>query len=132
MRQLERERRGVWFARYEDRTPLHDEDGMLTGEYLLTYGKPFMLPCTVSPRKGNTWGDGFGIGVDLDRTAVIDRIGTGVDETCIAWVDVRPSLDGNGETVVDEDGLMAVPNDYRVVMSGESFNYTSIALKKVK
>lgn len=129
MRQLERERRGVWFARFKSKEQIVDEDGALTGAWRITYDKPQLVTPTVSPRSGNTWGDGFGIGVDCDRTMVIDRLGTGIDETCVLWVDIRPKLDEYGE-ILYEDGEMAVPYDYTVTMVGESYNFTSVAMKK--
>lgn len=132
MRQLQRERRDVWFARYEGKEPIVDNDGFLTGEYRLSYGKPFKLRPTASPRRGNTWGDGFGIGVDCDRTIVLNEVGTGIDESCVCWVDKAPLLDEDGLIEVDDTGDMAVPNDYRVVMVAESYNFTSIAIKKVE
>lgn len=132
MRQLERERRGVWFAKYLDKEPIVDTEGHRTGEYRLTYGKPFRFEMTVSPRTGNTWGDGFGIGVDCDRTALVDRVGTGIDETCIAWVDIRPKLNDDGSLAYGDDGQMVVQNDYKVVMVGESYNFTNVAIKKVE
>lgn len=131
MRQLERERRGVWVARYEDKVPVVNELGYMTGEYAVRYGKPELLTPTVSPRSGNSWGDGFGIGVDCDRTLVLDRVGVGVDEACVLWVDVRPELDEDGLIVLGDDGLPTVQNDYRAVMVAESYNYTAIAMKKV-
>ena len=132
MRQLEREKRGVWFAPYEGKQMLLDEDGRMTGEWRVSYGKPVFHTCTVSPRSGNTWGDGFGIGVDCDRTVVIDQIGTGITETYIAWIDAKPQLDADGNLVLDDESLPIIPNDYSVVMVGESYNFTSIAIKKVE
>ena len=130
MRQLERERRGAWFAKYEGKRQLTDEEGRLTGEWAVAYSKPELLKCTVSPRTGNTWGDGFGIGVDCDRTVVVPEIGTGLDEACVMWVDVTPELDEEGNAKLDEDGNFTVPNDYTVTMVAESFNFTSAAIKK--
>lgn len=129
MRQLEREKRGIWFAEYAGKTPVIDDYGQLTGEYYILYGKPQLITPTVSPRAGNSWFDGFGVGVDCDRTAIIDRIGVGVTETCVLWVDVRPELDDSGELVM-EDGIPKVPYDYTVKMVAESYNYTAIAMKK--
>lgn len=130
MRQLERERRGVWFAEYTGKVPIVDSDGMLTGEYTILYGAPQLITPTVSPRSGNSWFDGFGVGVDCDRTAILDEIGTGITETCVLWVDVRPELDEEGNLVTDDDGLPTVPYDYTIQMVAESYNYTAIAMKK--
>ena len=131
MRQLERERRGVWFAKYKGKEQVLDEEGRVTGTWRVSYDKPVFFTPTVRPRSGNTWGDGFGIGVDCDRTLIIDRIDTGIDETCILWVDVRPQLDKDGNILIDDEGLMMAPNDYVAVMVGESYNFTSVAIKKV-
>lgn len=130
MRQLERERRGVWFAEYAGKTPILDDNGMLTGEYTISYGKPQLVIPTVSPRSGNSWFDGFGVGVNCDRTAIIDEIGLGITETCVMWVDVRPELDADGNLVLGEDGLPTVPYDYTIQMVAESYNFTAIAMSK--
>lgn len=130
MRQLERERRGVWFAKFASKEKVFDEDGNFTGEWRIVYGKPELIRPTVSPNAGNTWADGFGMGVSMDRSMIIDRIGLGIDETCICWVDVRPRLDSDGNLVLDDDGLPVVPNDYTVSTVAESYNFTNVALKK--
>ncbi len=130
MRQLERERRGVWFSRYEGKKQMVDEEGRLTGEWAVSYSKPELVACTVSPRTGNTWGDGFGIGVDCDRTIVVPETGLGIDEACVLWVDVKPELDDDGSVKLDDEENFTVPNDYTVTMVAESFNFTSIAIKK--
>lgn len=132
MRQLERERRGIFFAEYLGKTEVMDEEGRHTGEWRLSYGKPMLVVCTVSPRRGNVYSDGFGIGVDCDRTAICDRIGIGISETSIIWVDKMPMLDEFGDLVVNEDGEPVVPNDYKVQMVSESYNYTAIAMKKAQ
>lgn len=132
MRQLLREQRGIWYAKYDGREQLIDENGLMTGEWVVRYGSPKLVIGTVSPRTGNTWGDGFGIGVDCDRTLIVPEVRTDMDETCVLWVDVRPQLEDDGSIALGEDGLPVVPNDYRAVMVAESYNYTSVAMKKVE
>ena len=120
----------MWVAEYEGKQPLKDSGGFLTGEYRLSYGKPFEVFPTVSPRRGNSWNDGFGVGVDCDRTAVIDEVGTGITDTCVLWVDSAPALDADGSLALDADGSMRTPFDYSVAMVAESYSFTSIAMKK--
>lgn len=132
MRQLEREKRGFWFAPYAGKTQLVDEGGRLTGEWVISYGKPRFFTATISPRSGNTWGDGFGIGVDCDRKIVIDKIGLGIEETSVLWVDSEPSVDEYGNLVLDENKEPATPFDYTIVMVAESYNFTAIAIKKAE
>lgn len=132
MRQLERESRGFWWAKYLGKVQETDDQGRLTGEWAIAYSDPQRVVGTVSPRSGNTWGDGFGIGVDCDRTLVIDEVGLGIDESCILWVESEPELSDDGSLKVDGDGLMTVPNDYTIVMAGESYNFTALAIKKAE
>ena len=132
IRQLLREQRGAWFASYAGKTELLDEDGRRTGEWVQSYGKPFLKVCTLSPEAGNTYTDGFGLGEDLDRTLIVGEIGTGIDDHCIAWVEVQPETDGDGNLVVDADGNPTVPNDYVITKVAQSYNLTNIALKKVE
>lgn len=109
MRQLERERRGFWFAPYAGKTQLVDSEGRLTGEWRISYGAPQFFTGTISPRSGNTWGDGFGIGVDCDRTLIVDRIGLGIDEACVLWIDTPPMVNEDGLLVLNDDGLPITP-----------------------
>jgi hypothetical protein len=132
MRSLEREKRGFWVAKFLGKQQIEDEQGRLTGEYALTYTNPELVIGTVSPRSGNTWGDGFGIGVDCDRTVIFDKIGMNLDESCIIWVDAKPQLDDTGALVLDELGLPVTPNDYTVSMVAESYNVTMLAIKKAE
>lgn len=132
MRSLEREKRGFWVAKFLGKQQIEDEQGRLTGEYALTYTNPELVIGTVSPRSGNTWGDGFGIGVDCDRTVIFDKIGMNLDESCIIWVDEKPRLDDTGALVLDELGLPVTPNDYTVSMVAESYNVTMLAIKKAE
>ena len=132
MRQLTREQRGAWFAAYAGKTELLDDDGRRTGEWVQSYDKPFFKICTVSPEAGNTFTDGFGLGEDLDRTMIIAEIGTGIDDHCIAWVDIVPETDASGNLVLASDGNPATPNNYVITKVAESYNLTNIALKKVE
>lgn len=130
MRQLLKEKREVWVADYAGKEPVVDGDGRLTGEYRIAYAKPFRILPSLSPRSGNNWADGFGVGVDCDRTAVIDETGTGVTDTCVLWVETTPELDSDGNLALGADGTPETPFDYRVSMVAESYNFTAVAMKK--
>lgn len=131
MRQLNKERREVWVSEYEGKKAVEDEQGRLTGEYAISYGKPFTVYPTLSPRSGNSWADAFGVGVNCDRTAIINEVGTGITDTCVLWVDRIPEVDDEGGLVINSDGTLKTPFDYRIEMVAESYNFTAVAMKKV-
>ena len=132
MRSLAREMRTVWVSSYAGKTPVLDEQGRLTGEYVVARSKPFPVRCTLSPNGGNTYADGFGWGVSYDRTLISYDIDTGITEDSVVWVDCVPELDKSGELVVDENGLPTVPWDYAVGQVAVSYEVTNVALRKVE
>ena len=130
MLSMARERREVWFASFAGKEPVEDGDGRLTGAWRIRYGSPFALMPTVSSESGNVIADGFGIGVDYDRTLILHDTKTGIDETCVVWVDSKPELAGDGTLATDEDGEPTVPYEYTVRKVGVSKNVTNVALKR--
>lgn len=130
MLSMARERRSVWFAAFSGKEQVVDGEGRLTGAWRIRYGEPFALMPTVSSESGNVFADGFGVGVDYDRTLILHDTATGVDETCVVWVDSEPELAEDGTLSVGEDGEPTVPYDYTVRKVGVSQNVTNIALKR--
>lgn len=131
MRQLQREKRGVWVSEFVSKEE-RIVDGMHTGEWLVTRSDPVLVTCTLSPCGGNTYADGFGWGESYDRTLIVDALDTPITETSVLWCDVRPELDADGHLVLDEDGNPTVPWDYVVSQIALSYNFTNVALKKAE
>lgn len=130
MRQLQRERRTVWAGLYAGDECETDEEGRYTGEHAETRRLVELHP-TVSPASGALEAYGFGAGGDFDRTLVVDRTGTGIDETTVLWIDSKPEVEADGSLKLDESGNPTVPWDYVVARPvAESLNYTNVAVRR--
>lgn len=127
---MAREKREVWFAHYSGRSQVEDEDGRLTGAWKLSYGKPFLIRMTLSPESGNAFADGFGTGLDYDRTAIAHETSTGIDEDCLVWLSGPPETDSSGHVATDGSGEPETPFDYTVKKVAESVGITNVALKR--
>ncbi len=116
MRLLKRNTQQIFYALYEDKTPIYDEYGNETGEYELNYSTPVSLQVNISVAKGISLIQQFGQIEDYDKVIITDDITCPIDENSILWID---NLD------IDE------PYDYIVKRVAKSLNYISYAVKKV-
>ena len=60
MKALERNKQKIYYANYLGKTPITDEDGLLTGESELTYTDPVSVKVNVSAARGEAYIDMFG------------------------------------------------------------------------
>ena len=123
MRTLNRNKIRIYYANYGGRTPLKDEYGNLTGEYKISYDRPFALMANVSAARGESTTRQFGEDVSYDRIIVLDDPAFPIAETSILWIDTPPEI--------NEDGSTDTPHDYIVKQVATSLNSVSIAVSKV-
>lgn len=116
MRSLERNKQTIYYALYEDKTPIEDEYGNETGEYEILYSPPTVLRINVSSARGESYTRHFGDYVDYDKVMVTTDLSLLIDESSIVWVD-----DLNTEN----------PHDYIVKKVAKSLNSISFAVRKV-
>ncbi len=131
MKCLERNKKTFYYALYDDKVPLLDEDGYATGEYGVKYDKPKIFKANISPAKGETSVRQFGESVDYDKVIVLSDMSVEIDESTVLWVDKIPKLDSFGELLTSADGEIETPHDYVVKKVARSLNNTSIAISKV-
>ena len=117
MRELERNKRTVYYALFDKNEPILDEDGNDTGEVMPNYLPPVQLRINVSPAAGESATRQFGDVVDYDRTLVICDTNLPIDEHTVFWID-------------DTDTTKAF--DYTVRQVAKSLNSLLIAVKKVE
>lgn len=146
MRNLERNKRPVWYRLCEGREPVLDEDGADTGETAVAYAPPVMVRANVSPATGSSSQELFGVGVEYDRVVQLPGAGWPVDERTVLYVSRAPTgepvtWDGasgewrsqvgsfSGAATYDRYASGA---DYAVVRVAESLNQTSLAIRKVR
>lgn len=117
MKELERNKRTVYYALFNKNEPILDEDGNDTGEEKPTYFAPVELRINVSPALGESATRQFGDVVDYDRTLVICDTTLPINEQTVFWID-------------ETDTTKAF--DYTVKKVAASLNSLLIAVKKVE
>lgn len=90
MRALERNKRSLYYALYDDKVPLEDEWGNETGEYQVIYTDPIPFKANISAAQGERATRQFGDTENYDKVIVIDDPDFPIDEQSILWVDVIP------------------------------------------
>jgi hypothetical protein len=117
VRELERNKRTVYYALFDKNEPILDENGDDTGEERPAYFAPVELRINVSPALGESATRQFGEILDYDRTLVTCDVGLSIDEKTVFWID---------ETDTTK------PFDYTVKKVAKSLNSLQIAVKKVE
>ena len=117
MRELERNKRTVYYALFDKNEAILDDDGYETGEVRPSYLPPVELRINVSPSIGESATRQFGDVVDYDRTLVICDTTLPIDERTVFWID---------ETDITKSF------DYKVKKVAKSLNSLQIAVKKVE
>ena len=116
LRTLERNKQVIYYALYEDKEPVLDENGNETGEYEILYSSPTALRINVSAARGESSTRPFGNTENYDKVLMTDDLSIPITETSILWID---SLDTEK------------PHDYIVKKIAKSLNSVSIAVSKV-
>lgn len=126
MQMLKRNQRTFYYALYEGKTPIVDEYGNVTGEYIVQRGHPNSYKANISSATGETSTRLFGENESYDKVIVLsnDDVAKQIDEYTVLWVDTFPEL--------DEEGNTETPYDYIVKKVSRSLNSTALAIAKVK
>ncbi len=122
MRSLERNKKTLYYALYDEEMPVTDEYGNDTGQTALGYHSPVKIRARITPNKGNSSEEAFGITTDYDRV-IISTKELPLAETSIAWVDTLP--------IIKEDGSTDTPHDFKVVKIAPDINVHQYAIKKL-
>ena len=153
MRCLNRNKQPVYYATYGGKEELTDEYGNYTGAYVVNYSDVSLLNVNVSPAKGASELNQFGINEDYTRTIVTDKK-LPITETSVLWIGLGELSEYDSETTyhdgdicikdgkiakfveADEDGLLIgdfviLPHNHVVVRVAKSINSTTYALKEV-
>lgn len=123
MRCLTRNKQTFYYALFNSKTEITDENGYFTGGYTLEYGNPIRAKANISAAKGETTIRQFGEDVPYDKVIVMDDPSTEIDEYAIVWIDKLP--------VLEKDRTTKTPHDYVVKQVARSLNSVSIAVAKV-
>ena len=117
MRTVKRNKRPVAFAFYQGVTELTDDDGLLTGEYEVSYTEPVKTLMNVSGGRGQADIALFGLTQTFARTATTEDLTTPFNTQTVMWVEKDPDTE---------------PFDYRVVAVSRTINQVVLALAEVE
>ena len=117
MRTLKRNKRPVAYAFYQGVTELTDADGLLTGEYEVSYTEPVKTLMNVSGGRGQADIALFGLTQTFARTATTEDLKTPFNTQTVFWVETDPDTE---------------PFDYRVVAVSRTINQVVLALAEVE
>lgn len=131
MKTLERNKVPFYYALYDRKRPILDDDGIETGEYELAYSNPTKFFANISPAKGEVNTRQFGEDMDYDKVIVFDNMLPPLNEYTLLWIDNIPSFHSDGVPKLNEEGEFLVPHDYVVKAIAESLNSTSVAIRRV-
>lgn len=117
MRTIKRNKRPVAYAFYQGVTELKDADGLLTGEYEVSYTEPVKSLMNVSGGRGQADIALFGLTQTFARTATTEDLNTPFNTQTVFWVETDPDTE---------------PFDYRVVAVSRTINQVVLALAEVE
>lgn len=131
MRSLEINKQAIYYSLYGGKSPVLDDEGNETGEYVTTYSNPIKFKIRVSPCKGRADEEVFGTVLDYDRTMSTTDKKFPIDEHSRLWLDSIPELNTDGTLKLDANGQPLTPHDYKVVGVSKDLNEWMFAVKKV-
>ena len=99
MRELEINKRNIWYATFKGYTDAVDKAGYKTGEKTKTYSDPVAIRINVSPARGNANLEIFGIDCNYSRTMTTADLECPIQEDTILWIGI-PSTDPPNYVVV--------------------------------
>lgn len=117
MRTVKRNKRPVAYAFYQGVTELTDDDGLLTGEYEVSYTEPVKTLMNVSGGRGQADIALFGLTQTFGRTATTEDLDTPWNTETVMWIEKDPDTE---------------PFDYRVVAVSRTINQVVLALSEVE
>lgn len=117
MRTVKRNKRPVAYAFYQGVTELTDDDGLLTGEYEVSYTEPTKTLMNVSGGRGQADIALFGLTQTFARTATTEDLTTPFNTQTVFWIETDPDTE---------------PFDYRVVAVSRTINQVVLALAEVE
>lgn len=116
MRTLNRNKQTIFYALYEGNEESYDEYGNVTGEPVIKYSDPIEFKANVSPARGQSDVEQFGINANYTKTIVTDKMDCPIDEHSILWINIPTSE----------------PFNYVVTSVARSINSITFAVKEVE
>ena len=119
MRNLVRNEKRMWYAKFVKFTQVTDVNGDYTGDPIAVYSAPVEFWATLSPGRGYSGGAGtmkqtpWGFDVETERRIMTVDTSLPIDETTIIWTDHEPDtfLDGSADPASADWSVSARPSD---------------------
>lgn len=115
MRNLNRNKRSIYYALQIDEETDLDDYGNETGETTPVYGAPIELKCNISAATGTDAVEAFGSFTGYSRIICVSDPDCPIDEKSIVWFNIEPEE----------------PHNYIVVRKADSKNGILYALQEV-
>ncbi|CUO99619.1 Uncharacterised protein [[Eubacterium] contortum] len=96
MRDLKKNTRDMWYALFEEKRPVLDENGDETGDEEIRYSTPVKFEANLSPGKGAAQAEAFGTDVDFTRAVSTTNLELPIVETSLVWYETDPGLLADG------------------------------------
>lgn len=123
MRTLSRNKTGFIYCLCENtESPILDEYGNETGEYIVAYGEPRCAKGNISPASGHSINEMFGSLDNYDKVIVLNGTCWPIDTETVLFVGKPYEEDEAGKPVYN----------YTVRRVAKSLNFTAIAIREVK
>lgn len=129
MKTLHRNKKTIWYANPIGKgEPVRDENGLLTGDVAISYGKPKMMKISFSesiglnnlPAQGVADIHDYGITTNYTHRMVTENMNCPIREDSIIWHGIKPGADA-----------YEVPHNFKVIRVGEGLTQKMYYLRKV-
>ena len=132
MKALRRNKQPLYYALQTGINEVTDSDSLFTGQYEVKYATPVKVWMNVSPARGQSILEQFGIQEQYDKVLVTDDMSCPIKEDSAIWLEIEPettvTITVNG---VETTTTVQNPHDYLVIRVGKSLNSIAIAVKKI-
>ncbi|MBR2493273.1 MAG: hypothetical protein IKB64_07445 [Paludibacteraceae bacterium] len=119
MKLCERNTKTIYYALYQKKVPVLDDDGFETGDYTVGYATPVDLDANVVSKHSTVAREYFGEQFEYHKVILVDKDVPIKEDTAI-WIDTDNPITDN-----------TVKHNYQVAGSADSLHYNAIAVKKV-
>ena len=121
----------LWYATYQNKTPVYDENNDFTGDYTSGYSAPVPFRANLSATRGTQGFTGtgasneyFGADIKYDRIISTSRMDLPIDEYTLIWTKTPATKKVGGVDVIDYDKA-----DYHVTAVATGVRHMKYAVR---
>lgn len=113
MRDLKKNTRRMWYALFDNKKPILDENGDETGDTEPGCSAPVEFYANLSAGKGSAQAEVFGTDVDFNRSISTTDLSLPITETSLVWYETEPVMlaDGSADPYSADYEVAARPAD---------------------